>query len=158
MITKTLLLSLKACDQQVELFAQTWPKGLKIPKALKSQQALATKLTALKFDINWVTDNLLTHEQRAEYRKIQDPAWGEYYKIQAPAYTEYLKIQAPALTEYEKIQTPAWAEYKKIQTPAWAEYEKIIAPAWAEYKKIEAPALTEYEEACWLQIIKLLTN
>ena len=68
---------------------------------------------------------------------LNDLGKAEYKKIEQPAYAEYLKIEQPAYAEYEKIEQPAYAEYLKIEQSAYAEYLKIRQPAYAEYKKIE---------------------
>jgi hypothetical protein len=79
----------------------------------------------------------------AEYEKIEQSAWAEYKKIEQPAWAEYEKIKQSARAEYEKIEQSAWTEYKKIKQSARAEYDKIKQSAWAEYEKIEQPAFSE---------------
>jgi len=56
---------------------------------------------------------ILNEAGKAEYEKIEQPAWAEYEKI-----------RQPALAEYEKIRQPAWAEYEKIKQAA---FSKIVS-------------------------------
>jgi len=100
--------------------------------------------------------DILNEAGRAEYLKIEQPAWAEYDKIKHFALAKYSKIEQPARADYRKIQQFAYAEYLKIQQPALAEYQKIRQSAYAEYRKIQQSAWAEYNETCALAFSKIV--
>ena len=84
-ITVEMLKQIDACEDQVELFEQVFPKGAPV-----SMRSLA-KAQKAGLDV-FFAERLLT----------------------GPAWAEYEKVTGPALAEYEKVGGPAWAEYEKV--------------------------------------------
>ena len=116
-ITKRLLESKGACEEQVELFAQLFPKGVVLTKELCVEHAQ-------RFDWDWAAEHLL--EARA---------WEQYNKTRAPAWEQYIKIDVTAWEQYMKIEAPAWEQYKNITDPAYEQYKKQCAIAFYEASK-----------------------
>ena len=108
-ITTRLLKSKGACDSQVALFKELFPKGVEITES-------ACVAVFDKFDWGWAAENLLSA-----------PAYAEYERVRASAYAEYERVTAPASAEYERVRASAYAEYERVHTSAYAEYERVRA-------------------------------
>jgi len=115
-ITVEILRSHKACQDQVDLFAATFPDGVQVTEAV----CLAA---ADKFDFRWAAENLLPPEARAEYQAKH----------------------ASILGEYRAKRAPIWAEYRASNAAIWDAYGTKHAAIWAECKAKSAPILAEYE-------------
>jgi len=126
-VTVELLKSHDACQDQVDLFATTFPDGVCVTEAV----CLAV---ADKFDFAWAAENLLPPEARAEYRAKH-----------APIRAEYKAKSAPIWAEYQAKHAVIWAEYEAKRAPIRAEYEAKDAPILAEYLAKRAPIRAEYE-------------
>jgi hypothetical protein len=108
-ITKRLLQSKGACEEETEKFALLFPKGVELTGALCLKHAA-------DFNFDWAAEHLLSPEQLKEYRRIKGPAWSEYRRIKGPARSEYLRIKGPAWSEYER--SIAVAFFKATQVKA----------------------------------------
>jgi len=64
---------------------------------------------AQEFDWRWAREQLLTEEQQAEYRAVQQPAYAVY----------------------DAVEQSAWAAYEAVQQPAWDAYQEACAVAFA---------------------------
>lgn len=90
-ITKRMLVQHGACAGKVKLFAELFPHGVTLTKALCVKHAQM-------FDFDWAARNLLTKKQLAKYEKIQGPAlssnslWTEYKTARAIAFYKTSKI------------------------------------------------------------------
>ena len=100
-VTKQMLIDAKARTSQVDLFEKTF--GDSVVVTVKRAEKVAQL-----FQWEWAAQ-LLDAQGRAEYSRVEAPAWAEYKRVIAPA----------------------WAEYERVGAPAWAEYNRAIASEWA---------------------------
>ena len=99
-VTADLLREHNACDDQIELFVQTFGQSAKIgPRNWSKAHKAGLHLL-------WLV-RLLPRAARAEYEKVTDAARAEYEKVTAPARAEYVKVTAPAWAEYVKVRDAA---------------------------------------------------
>ena len=136
-ITLQQLKDLDACQDQVDLFADTFGDEV-IIKSEKHARKLADKYP--EFDYGWIAVNMLSEAARAEYKEVRGPAWAEYQEVLDAAFAEYEKALEAALAEHRKGLDSTWASYLKVRASALAEYEEVRGPAWAEYRKVRAAA------------------
>jgi len=136
-ITVEMLRKHHACEGQVELFEETFPKGAPV-----TMRSLA-KAQKVGLDVLWC-ERLLTGPASAEYKKVVRQASAEYKKVVKQASAEYKKVVRQASAECEKVTAQARAEYEKVEGQAWAEYKKVVRQASAEYEKVEGQAWAEY--------------
>ena len=92
-ITKQMLIDADACRDQVDLFERIFGDSVVVTVER------AEKVAHL-FDWNWAT-RFLDSQGRAEYERVNAPAWAENKRVNAPAWG-------------------AWVEYKRVIAPAWA--------------------------------------
>lgn len=78
-ITLKMLRDLEACQDQVDLFEETFGQSVTLTKAIVNQHAG-------KFDICWFASQVLKGPALAEYKKVQGPAWAEYKKARDLAF------------------------------------------------------------------------
>ena len=116
-ITIELLKKHNACEEQVALFATTFPKGVHVTEA-------ACLAVADQFDFQWAADNLLPSDKKAEYMAQR-----------APISAEYMAQRAPISAEYEAQRASLWAEYEAKRAPLWTEYAAKCATIRAEYRR-----------------------
>jgi hypothetical protein len=99
--TKQMLIDAKACQSQIDLFAEKFGDHVVVTVAK------ARKVAGL-FDWDFAG------------RFLSPTAWAEYNRVQGLAWAEYQRAKGLALAEYQRIQGPALAEYKRVTGPAWA--------------------------------------
>ena len=109
-ITKSWLEKNRACEEQVELFAATYPEGLKLrPGALI--EAAKNGLT-----VSWLKQFLPASAQRA------------YDEAVASALHAYMGARASAWRAYEEAEASAWRAYMGATASALeAHLEDLIA-------------------------------
>ena len=83
-ITLQMLLDKGACDEQVRLFKETFPKK----GEAKVTKALCAKVAHL-FDFEWAAVNFLPGHLWAEYESKRAPLLAEYKSKEAPLWAEY---------------------------------------------------------------------
>jgi hypothetical protein len=91
-ITVARLRKLGACAEQIEKFAELFPRGI------MPTRALCLEHTAV-FNWDWAAEHLLP----------------------APALAAYDAAIASAWAAYEAAGAPAWAAYKAARASAWAD-------------------------------------
>ena len=89
-ITKQDLINADVCTEQVELFEEIFGDSVVVTLSR------AKKVSAL-FEWNWAV-RLLDGIGRAEYKRVETPAW-----------VEYERVTAPARVKYESAKASAWA-------------------------------------------------
>ena len=104
-ITVKLLKKHKACKEQVDLFAATFPNGAHVTEA-------ACLAVADQFDFRWAADNLLPRKSKAEYKAQRALVRAEYHTKNAPILAWYHTRRAPLCAEYDGQLARIWAEYK----------------------------------------------
>jgi len=130
-ITVALLQKHKACDEQVDLFAATFPDGVQVTEAV----CLAV---ADKFNFAWAADNLLPPEASAEYSAKHAPIRAEYAAQDAGTWAEYDVRFARYSAEYEAKRDGILAEYWAKLDGIWAEYGAKLNGIWSEYRNQRA--------------------
>ena len=130
-ITIELLQDRRACHEQVDLFAATFPEGVHVTEAM----CLAVYD---KFDFDWAARHLLPPWGVAEYKAKHALIRAEYKAKHDPIRAEYKAKHAPIRAEYEAKHDPIWAEYEAKHDPIRAEYPAKHALIRAEYKRQQA--------------------
>ena len=105
-----------ACDTQ--RYAKAWG-GTDVRVAVTRRNLL--RAAALRWDIGWLANRMLSATALAEYGRMMAPVW----------------------TECDRITAPAWAEYERVRAAAWAEYARATAAAWAEFNRARVLALAD---------------
>ena len=96
------LRALHACDEQVALFAQTFPDGATagdVPAAL-----------AAGLHVEWLVRRVVSVGVWAEYDRQCATLWAEYERQRAPLWAEYERQRAPLRAEYERQRAPLLME------------------------------------------------
>ena len=133
-ITKKLLKSLKACDEQVELFNKTFPSGTEITK----EACLTAASVGIDFD--WACNNLLNCDQRKAYEEAKALSLEAYEEADASLWKAYEEAKSPLWEAYEEAKAPLWKAYEEALTPLWKAYKEANAPLWKAYKEAKAIA------------------
>ena len=108
-VTVAKLKRLKACDNQVRLFAELFPDGVDVTEALCVAHAG-------KFNRDWAARYLLPAPLRADY---------ESKRVALVA--DYESKRDALLADYEAKRAPLWADYESKRAPLWADYESKCA-------------------------------
>ena len=103
-IIKEMLQQANACKEQVAIFNNEWPEGAEITE-VNLNRALA-----LKLDLSWIVNNLLSPSQRTTYDQAIAPALATYNKAIAPAGATYKQATASALATYNRAIVQAILE------------------------------------------------
>jgi len=85
-LTAAMLRDLDACSDQVAIFDAAFPDGLTMPTDDGAIAALAAKVAALRLDVGWAAEALLS-----------PVAYGAYDEATAPARLAYDEATAAAL-------------------------------------------------------------
>ena len=99
-VTVKSLRKLRACEDQVALFAAEWPDGVEV------SEAVLLRAAEIGLDLDWWAQRVLSPPLLAEYERQRAPLWAEY----------------------ERQCAPLGAEYERQCAPLWAEYERQCAP------------------------------
>ena len=86
-ITVEMLKQIDACEDQVELFEQVFPKGA--PVSMRS----LVKAKKAGLDV-FFANAFSTGQAWAEYEKVTGQAWAEYEKVGGQAWAEYRKVRS----------------------------------------------------------------
>jgi hypothetical protein len=135
-ITLDTLRTLRACHEQAELFADTFPEGLDVSG--EPDPATIDRIVSAQLEVDWLVQKVLTDVALAEYARVEGAAYAEYERVEGAALAEYQRVVAPARAEYQRVVAPAYAEYERVQGSARAEYQRVVAPAYAEYERVRA--------------------
>ena len=76
------LIKLDACENQVDLFRETFGESVELTEAV-------AKEFASKFDIHWAANNLLNEEQSKTYEEANAPLSKAYQEAVAPLWKAY---------------------------------------------------------------------
>jgi len=89
-ITVDMLREADACEDQVDIFAKTFPTGATVTLT-NCRKAVAAGL-----DLTWAADEWLSAPARKAYEEATATAWKAYGEAKAPALKAYLEAKAPA--------------------------------------------------------------
>jgi len=123
-ITTDWLVSRDACADQIAIFAAEWPDGAELTERNLLRAA------ELHLDLYWLARCILPPQARAEYERVEGPAWAEYERVRDQARAEYERVKDQARAEYERVEGPARAEYERVRDQAlWASCPADLRPA-----------------------------
>ncbi len=126
LLTSAMLEQVGACQKQLTLFRERFPKGC-IPTAELCRQFP-------DFDYAWAAGKLL--QQRAAF----DAAMREHW-------TAYQAARDQQWTVYEAAIAPHQAEYRASGFTRWAEYEAAVRPHALAYAAVRDELLAGYAAA-----------
>ena len=115
-ITVKLLKKHKACEEQVALFAATFPNGVQVTEAT----CLAV---ADQFDFQWAAGNLLPSGKKADYDAERAPILDKYMDNRASISAKNVRIMA----EYDAKHARIRAEYAAERATIRMEYKRQVA-------------------------------
>jgi hypothetical protein len=144
-ITLKQLKDLDACEEQLELFEDTF--GEEVSFKTEAQAVNIAVKMALKFDFEWASGNLLKGDYRKAYDEAEAPLLKAYEEAEAPLLKAYKEARAPLWKAYDEAEAPLWKAYKEARAPLRKAYDEARAPLWKAYKEAEAPLLKAYDEA-----------
>ena len=128
-----------ACEQQVELFKETF--GTEVELTVEN----ALRYGAL-FDIDWIASKVLQGGKLADYRAKCAPLDADYWAKCAPLWDDYRAKCAPL-----------WADYEAKRATLDAGYEAKRATLWADYEAKRAPLAADYRAKCALLFAEVLS-
>jgi len=152
-ITYEQLDSKRACEDGLELFKETFPKGISVTSE-EELVAIAKKFSK-KFAIGWASENLLSGNYYDKYLEVKQPDYDKYLEVEQPAYDKYLEVKQPAWKEYLEVIQQANDKYLEVRHPAWKEYLEVIQPAYDKYLEVRQPAYDKYLEVRAIVFTKL---
>ena len=132
-ITLTMLVEKKACQEQINLFEQRFGESVEITEDFRLKYSN-------EFDIYWLVDNTLNEKQRELYYTIRSQAWKEYEAIQGAAWEKYEAWGVTLSEAYYPRGVPALDKYEAVEAAAWKKYGATKESAHKAYKKEQAKA------------------
>ena len=142
------LIKLNACQNQVDLFKETFGESVELSEAI-------AKEFGSKFDINWAANNLLNEEQLNAYQEAKAPFLKTYEEATAPLLKTYQEAKAPLWKAYEEARAPLLKAYQEANAPLWKAYQEAKAPLWKAYEEARAPIWKTYKEALTVEFAKI---
>jgi len=120
-ITVEWLKNRQACESQIAVFAEEWPKGVTVTRNSLLRAA------SLNLDVEWLAGQILKPPARKAYDEATAPAWKAYGKATASAWKAYGEATASA-----------WKAYGEAIASAQKAYDEAIASAlWKAVKNQE---------------------
>ena len=127
-ITLAYLKSLDACQEQVDLFAQTYGESVTPTPAV-------CEAVAQLFDFNWLGKEVFGEA----YREALAPHERAYREAVATLWKAYQEAKAPHWKAYEEARAPHWKAYEEARALHLKAYEEATAPHWKAYQEARAP-------------------
>ena len=118
------LRALDACEEQVAMFAATFPDG-----ATADDVGAAV---AAGLNVRWLVEGV-----------VSDEVWRAYEEAKAPLSRAYLEAKAPLRRAYEEARAPLWPAYEEARVQLWRAYEEARVQLWRAYEEAEAPLLAD---------------
>lgn len=108
------LIQARACQEQVDLFRETFPDGAEV--------SVDTAVSVAEiFDWDFAAMHFLSIEGTKVYNKAEAPFWETYYKTVAPLWETCLDVDAPCLESYNEARDLLWRTYKRACARVFAE-------------------------------------
>ena len=107
------LIKLNACQNQVDLFKETFGDSVELTEAL-------AKEFCSKFNIDWAAHNLLNEEQLNAYEEAKAHLLKTYEDANAPLLKTYQEANAPLLKTYEEASAPLLKTYQEAKAVEFA--------------------------------------
>ena len=112
------LRALKACKEQVKLFAATFPHG-----ATADDVGAAV---AAGLNVRWLVEEVVSDEVWRAYLEARAPLWRAYEEARAPLWRAYLEALAPLWRAYEEARAPLARAYAEAEAPLLADALRTI--------------------------------
>ena len=106
-VTRESLAALKACPDQLEIFAAEWPDGVEV------SEAALLRAVELGLDLQWWASLALPAPLRDECERQVAPLLAEYVRQVAPLLAEYDRQRAPLRDEPHRQVAPLLAEFDR---------------------------------------------
>ena len=124
---------LGACNNQVALFAATFPNG-----ATADDVGAAV---AAGLDVQWLVRRVVARDVWRAYEEAEAPLWRAYAEVEAPLWRAYEEAVAPLWRAYEEALVPLRRAYLEARAPLLRAYLEARAPLWRAYEEARAPLL-----------------
>ena len=126
---------LGACNNQVALFAATFPNG-----ATADDVGAAV---AAGLDVQWLVRRVVARDVWRAYAEAEAPLWRAYEEARVPLWRAYEEAKAPLWRAYEEAEAPLWRAYEEAEAPLRRAYAEAEAPLWRAYEEAEASLLAD---------------
>jgi len=140
-ITYEQLKSKRACEDGLELFKETFPKGISVTS--KEELVAIAKKYGKGFYIYWAAEKLLLENYYDKYLEVKQPAWKEYLEVIQQANDKYLEVRQPAWNKYLEVIQQANDKYLEVIQPANDKYLEVRQPAYDKYLEVRAIVFAE---------------
>ncbi len=140
-ITARMLRMLGACESQVTVFEDEWPKGAEITVAN------CIRAGQLCLNVDWLITSGCRSQALEAYEAATAPALATYEAATAPARATYEAARAQARSDYEAAKVPALTTPGAAIAPVEVAYNAAIAQARATYEAAIDPVQATYDAA-----------
>ena len=130
-ITYEQLKSKRACEDGLELFKETFPKGISVTSK-EELVAIAKKYGKGPVYIYWAAEKLLLENYYDKYKEVEQQAGDEYLEVKNQAYDKHLEVKNQAYIECKIVKQLSDDEYKIVKQQARDEYLEVRAIVFAE--------------------------
>ena len=111
---------LGACNNQVALFAATFPNG-----ATADDVGAAV---AAGLNVQWLVRRVVARDVWRAYAEAEAPLWRAYAEAEEPLWRAYAEARAPLARAYEEARAPLARAYEEARAPLWRAYEEARVP------------------------------
>jgi hypothetical protein len=119
-ITYEQLKSKRACEDGLELFKETFPKGISVTSK-EELVAIAKKYGKGPVYIYWAAEKLLLENYYDKYKEVEQQAGDEYLEVKNQAYIECKIVKQLSDDEYKIVKQQARDEYLEVRAIVFAE-------------------------------------
>ena len=136
MITYEMLKAKDACESQVSLFKELFPKGA----SLSVETAVSV---ADKFDWGWAARNLLSGSGYKAYQEAKKPLYKAYLEAVEPLDKAYLEAIEPLDKAYKEAVATLYKAYQEAKKPLYKAYKEAETPLYKAYLEAIATLFTK---------------
>jgi|11_taG_2_1085331.scaffolds.fasta_scaffold68483_3 hypothetical protein len=136
-ITYEQLKSKRACEDGLELFKKTFPKGISVTS--EEELVAIAKKSGKGFYIYWAAEKLLLGNYYDNYLEVERQAYDKYQEVKQLACD---KCEEDKRQAYAQV----WDNYREVKQQAFDEYKIVKQLSYEEYKIVKQQAEDEYFE------------
>ena len=119
-ITYEQLKSKRACEDGLELFKETFPKGISVTSK-EELVAIAKKYGKGPVYIYWAAEKLLLENYYDKYLEVKNQAYDKHLEVKNQAYIECKIVKQLSDDEYKIFKQQARDEYLEVRAIVFAE-------------------------------------
>ena len=119
-ITYEQLKSKRACEDGLELFKKTFPKGISVTSK-EELVAIAKKYGKGPVYIYWAAEKLLLENYYDKYLEVKNQAYDKHLEVKNQAYIECKIVKQLSDDEYKIVKQQARDEYLEVRAIVFAE-------------------------------------